>query len=264
MEHECLRKLKATLRSSQSGLAGARHHLLAPEIHGAVDLASWLLLTTFWRPPSYCICVPLPRVLNISELVRSSVNPLNSRGRCHTPTMAQPAPPGPTPQQMQAMQAAIAAEAQKRGMTVEQFQAEQRAKIEADAKAQGLTPEQYVAKLRAEAFANHQRQMVQAQLQQQMQGQQQGGQAPQAPLQGAQAVSASSPQQQQQQVPINPNQPPNPQAIALLKWLRGQDLKMRTCILNGQRKDMFKGTLVWFRSLSRCSLFHSQACSARH
>ena len=32
-----------------------------------------------------------------------------------------------------------------------------------------------------------------------------------------------------------------PKAIALAKFLKGQDLKPRTCILNGERKDMFKG-----------------------
>jgi translocation protein SEC62 len=47
-------------------------------------------------------------------------------------------------------------------------------------------------------------------------------------------------QQQQQPQPINPG-PPNPAALAVANFLRNQDLKTRTCILNGQRKDMFKG-----------------------
>jgi translocation protein SEC62 len=34
--------------------------------------------------------------------------------------------------------------------------------------------------------------------------------------------------------------PPNPVAIALAKFLRSQNLKPRTCILNGERKDMFR------------------------
>jgi translocation protein SEC62 len=40
--------------------------------------------------------------------------------------------------------------------------------------------------------------------------------------------------------PITPG-PPNPVAIAMANFLRGQDLKLRTCILNGDRKDMFRG-----------------------
>lgn len=40
--------------------------------------------------------------------------------------------------------------------------------------------------------------------------------------------------------PIVPG-PPNPVAIALAKFLRSQPLKPRTCILNGERKDMFRG-----------------------
>ncbi|KAF4587458.1 Translocation protein SEC62 [Ophiocordyceps camponoti-floridani] len=39
--------------------------------------------------------------------------------------------------------------------------------------------------------------------------------------------------------PITPG-PPNPKAIAVAKFLKGQELKPRTCILNGERKDMFK------------------------
>jgi translocation protein SEC62 len=42
------------------------------------------------------------------------------------------------------------------------------------------------------------------------------------------------------QQPIAPG-PPKPEALALAKFLRGQELKPRTCILNGERKDMFKG-----------------------
>ncbi|OAA81476.1 translocation protein SEC62 [Akanthomyces lecanii RCEF 1005] len=46
-------------------------------------------------------------------------------------------------------------------------------------------------------------------------------------------------QQQGQPQPITPG-PPNPKAIALAKFLRGQDMKPRTVILNGERKDMFR------------------------
>jgi translocation protein SEC62 len=44
-----------------------------------------------------------------------------------------------------------------------------------------------------------------------------------------------------QQVPVNPSNPADPKAIAVAQWLRSQDLKPRTCIMDGQRKDMFKG-----------------------
>lgn len=50
-------------------------------------------------------------------------------------------------------------------------------------------------------------------------------------------------QQQGQPQPINPG-PPNPAALAVAKFLRSQDLKERTCLLNGQRKPMFKGELT--------------------
>jgi translocation protein SEC62 len=52
----------------------------------------------------------------------------------------------------------------------------------------------------------------------------------------------SHPQQGRPQ-PITPG-PPNPKAIALAKFLRGQELKLRTVILNGERKDMFRGRLA--------------------
>lgn len=144
--------------------------------------------------------------------------------------MAAPPPPGqqPTPQQMAAMQAQLAMEAQRRGMTPQQLQAQQRREIEEAARREGITFEQYITKLKQQAFENHQRQQQMA-AQQAAAQQAQGGQQPQ--VQG----------QQGQQVPIQPGAP-DPKAQALAKWLRGQDLKTRTCILNGQRKDMFRGT----------------------
>ncbi|KHN98166.1 protein translocation protein, Sec62 family protein [Metarhizium album ARSEF 1941] len=42
-----------------------------------------------------------------------------------------------------------------------------------------------------------------------------------------------------QHQPIVPG-PPNPKALALAHFLKGQDLKHRTSILNGERKDMFR------------------------
>ena len=130
----------------------------------------------------------------------------------------------PTPQQIAAMQQAMAAEAAKRGMTPQQFQAQQRAQLEADAKKAGLTFEAYINQLKQQAFQNHQRQQALAK---------------QQAVAGQQPTSPTSPQPGQQ-VPINPGAP-DPRALALAKWLRSQSLKTRTCILNGQRKDMFRG-----------------------
>lgn len=42
-----------------------------------------------------------------------------------------------------------------------------------------------------------------------------------------------------QQQPITPG-PPNPVALAMAKFLRSQELKPRTVILNGERKEMFR------------------------
>jgi translocation protein SEC62 len=148
------------------------------------------------------------------------------------------APPGMTPQQMAAlqqhMQQQIAAEAAKRGMTPEAFSQMQREQLDADAAKQGLTTEQYVNQMRMRAT---QQRAAQQQAQGQGQGQGQGGQGQGQPQQG---------QPQQQQVPVNPNNPPDPKAIAVAKWLRSQNLKTRVCILDGQRKDMFKGKIFLF------------------
>ena len=141
--------------------------------------------------------------------------------------MATPPNPGqqPTPEQMAIMQQQFAAEAAKRGMTPQQYQAHQRKEIEEQAKKAGMPAEQYLQKLRQQAMENMQRQQQMMAQQQAQQGE--GGQ-PQA--------------QGQQQVPITPGAA-DPKAEALAKWLRSQDLKTRTCILNGQRKDMFRGML---------------------
>ena len=142
--------------------------------------------------------------------------------------MAAPVAPGqqPSPQQMAQIQQQMAMEAQRRGMTPQQLQQAQRKQIEEEAKKAGVTFDQYVNKLKQQAFENYQRQQQMAQ--------QQGGQAP------GQGQSPQMQSQQGQQVPITPGAP-DPKALALAKWLRGQDLKTRTCILNGQRKDMFRG-----------------------
>lgn len=96
----------------------------------------------------------------------------------------------PTPEQIAQMQRQLAIDAEKNGMTVQEF----------------------VEKLREQAMAQQQQAMAQ-------QAQQ---------------------QEQAQPQPIQPG-PPKPEALAVANFLKNQDLKMRTCILNGQRKDMFKG-----------------------
>ncbi|KAL1972614.1 hypothetical protein VTN31DRAFT_7028 [Thermomyces dupontii] len=151
------------------------------------------------------------------------------------------APPGMTPQQLAAlqqhMQQQIAAEAAKRGMTVEEFSKMQREQLNAEAAKAGMTPEQYVNQLRMRALQQRAAmQQQQQQQQQQGQGQAQG----QGQGQGQQGQGQPQVQQIQQQVSVNPNAPPNPKAIALAKWLRSQNLKARTCILDGQRREMFK------------------------
>ncbi len=132
-------------------------------------------------------------------------------------------PPQPTPEQMAMMQQQFASEAAKKGMSPQQYQAHQRKELEEQAKKAGVTVEQYINKLRQQAYENHMRQQQMAQ----QQGQNSEGQ-PQAQAQPG------------QQVPITPGAP-DPKAEALAKWLKSQDLKIRTCLLNGQRKDMFRG-----------------------
>ena len=136
--------------------------------------------------------------------------------------MSGPAPPpgGPTPQQLAQMRQQFIEEAKRLGISPEELQARQRQHLQAEATKQGLTIEQYVVKLREHSI----RQAQQAQQ----------GQQAQPPPQGQQQV--------QQQIPVNPGAEAKPEAVAVAKFLRSQDLKTRVCILDGQRKDMFKGT----------------------
>lgn len=142
------------------------------------------------------------------------------------------ATPGqPSPEQMAAMQQQFAAEAAKRGMTPEQFAQKQREQLTIDAEKLGLSPEQYLAQLRARAM-------------QQMEAQRQGQASPQPGQEGAESPEPQQqpqPQQQTHQVPVQPGGPVDPKALAVANFLRSQELKPRTCILDGQRKDMFKG-----------------------
>lgn len=95
--------------------------------------------------------------------------------------------------------------------------------LAAEAEKAGLTVPQYVERMKAQMMRQAQ---MQQQQQQQAQQQQQHASGPQGAAPG-------------QQVPIAPG-PPKPEAIAIANFLRSQDLKMRTCIFQQQRKDMFK------------------------
>lgn len=138
--------------------------------------------------------------------------PQSPQGGPTQPMMAPPLQPGqqPSPEQIAEMQRRLAAEAQKRGMTVPQ----------------------YVEQLKIQAMRQHQ--MQQALRQQQ---QMQNGAAPPQQQQG------QGQGQGQVQQPIQPG-PPKPEALAVANFLKGQDLKQRTCIFQEKRKDMFKGRLT--------------------
>jgi hypothetical protein len=116
------------------------------------------------------------------------------------PGMPQPGQQ-PTPEQIQMMQRQLAAEAEKRGLTVQQ----------------------YIEELKQQAMQQHQMRM-------QQQGMQQQGGPPQQQQQGGQG----------QPQPIQPG-PPNPAAIAVANFLKSQELKPRTVIHDEKRKEMFRG-----------------------
>jgi translocation protein SEC62 len=102
-----------------------------------------------------------------------------------------------------------------------------------DAQRNGMTVPEFIARLKQQA-------MAQAQAQAQAQAAQEGGAEPtEEQRQQMQQQMQQQQQQQQQPQPIQPG-PPKPEALAVANFLRNQDLKPRTCILNGQRKDMFK------------------------
>ncbi|KAL3474994.1 translocation protein Sec62-domain-containing protein [Aspergillus californicus] len=146
------------------------------------------------------------------------------------------APGQPSPQQLAAMQQQFAAEAAKRGMTPEDFAKQQREQLSTEAAKHGVSTEQYVQQLRMRAIAAQQK-AAEVNRQANGQGPAQPGQPGQpGPGQGAQQTT----QTHTQQVPVNPNNPKDPKAIAVAQFLRSQNLKTRTCIMDGQRKDMFK------------------------
>jgi len=119
-----------------------------------------------------------------------------------------------------------------RGITPEQA-AQMKRQFEAEAERLGMTPQE---------FADHLRKQAQQRMMAAAQQQQQGGSGQAAPGgPGGPAGHSHGPRPGgAQPQPITPG-PPNPKALALANFLKGQDLKCRTCILNGQRKDMFKG-----------------------
>ncbi|KAL2135745.1 hypothetical protein VTI74DRAFT_7115 [Chaetomium olivicolor] len=122
--------------------------------------------------------------------------------------------PMPSPEQIAAMQRQLAIDAEKMGMTVPQF----------------------IEHLKRQAAER-----MQAQMQQQ---QQQQGQHQHQHEHGHQHPHPHPHQHQHQHAPGQPQPivpgPPNPVALALAKFLRSQNLKPRTVILNGERKDMFR------------------------
>lgn len=119
----------------------------------------------------------------------------------------------------------LEAEAAKAGMTPQQFIAMQQQKLQEEAAKAGMSPQQFLAMKQQEAIQAQQQAQAQAQ-----QGGQPGG--PPQPGPG---------QPQMQRIDLNKPVEPKPDALAVAKFLRSQDLKLRSCIFDGQRKDMFKG-----------------------
>ncbi|KAF2668690.1 translocation protein [Microthyrium microscopicum] len=109
--------------------------------------------------------------------------------------------------------------------TQEQIEAIQ-AHMHADAERMGLTFEAYIEKLKA----MHQQQL---EAQQQQQGQHVHG--PNCNHDHSHDHEHEGQTQQQ----VTPG-PPKPEALALASFLKNQDLKMRTCIFQEKRKDMFR------------------------
>lgn len=105
--------------------------------------------------------------------------------------------------------------------------------IAAMAAAQGISPDQLQAILRVKA--------EQARLKQKTEESAQAQQPPEAPpAQHQHGPNCQHGHSHGQEVSIQQPNAASAEALALASWLRNQDLKTRTCILNGQRKDLFK------------------------
>lgn len=130
----------------------------------------------------------------------------------------------------------LEAEAAKHGMSPQQFLAVQQQKLQEEAAKAGMTPQQFIAMKQKEAIG------MQRMAAQQAQQAQKNGQPPAQAKQQPQG-QGSPPGQQVQRIDLNKPIEAKPDALAVAKFLRSQDLKCRTCIFDGQRKDMFKG--IW-------------------
>ena len=119
-------------------------------------------------------------------------------------------------------------EAAKAGMTPQQFIQMQQQKLAEEAAKAGMTPQAFLQMKQQEAIQAQQ----QAQAQAQAQGQQQ-------PANGQPVQQPGQPQLQR--IDLTKPVEAKPDALAVARFLRSQDLKLRTCVFEGQRKDMFKG-----------------------
>lgn len=146
----------------------------------------------------------------------------------------------PTAAQLAAVQQRLAAEAEKRGMTPQQLQAQlQQQALATEAQKRGISPQQLVEEMKTKILQQHQHQQ-----QEQAQGGDEDGQQPQVQQSGEQRVA------------VNPNNPPDPKAIAVAQFLIGQELKPRACILDGQRKELFKG--IYYIHTTYLAIFSDQ------
>lgn len=136
----------------------------------------------------------------------------------------QPLQPGqmPSPEQIAAMQRQLAIDAQKAGMTVPQF----------------------IEHIKRQAAEQTRQRILAAQrAQQHQQGNGGDGHDHNGHQHGPHDHHhhhGPHGHPHGQPMPVVPG-PPNPVALAVAKFLRSQNLKHRTCILNGERKDMFRG-----------------------
>ncbi|EEP81557.1 conserved hypothetical protein [Uncinocarpus reesii 1704] len=159
----------------------------------------------------------------------------------------------PSPQQIAAMQQQMAAEAAKRGMTPEEFANMQRQQLAQEAAKHGLTPEQYLSQLRAQAMQQHRMQQMQQQAEQgheHHEGCDHDHDHDHSHDHGGHEHHEgcnhdhSHDQPNQRRVPVTSGVEPDPKALAVANFLRSQNLKTRTCILDGRRREMFKGILT--------------------